>query len=108
MIKNFILFFILFIGLSAFAEANCVITNMLSGNNVQYCNTISGNKKCKIVRIGDEYIDYRFDGIIKSIGNRSVLYQDGKIVRIGDEYINYRFDGIIKSIGNRSVLYQTF
>ncbi len=103
--KIFIIVLILFFGLSSFAD-NCVLTELINGNNIQTCKTISGNKKCFISKIGNENIDYRFDGKINHIGDKNVYYQNGKISKIGDEHITYRFDGVISEIGNRKVYYK--
>jgi imidazolonepropionase-like amidohydrolase len=104
--KIFISVLILFFGLPAFADDNCVITDIINGKNIHTCKTVYGDKKCLISRIGDDSIDYRFDGQINRIGNKNVYYQNGKIVKIGDDSIRYWSDGKILEIGDKTVYYQ--
>ena len=122
MLKKFLfVFFILFIGLSAFADEYCTITQIFYGNNIhEYSKYRTEPIKERIhhighdvfrywpngeiLRIGDKSVSVN-NGRITSIGNKSVKYDiDGKILRIGEDSVSYN-NGRITAIGNKSVKY---
>ncbi len=106
MIKNFILFFILFIGLSAFADEYCTITEIFHGNNIHIYSKYKINPvKERIGAIGNDYFRYWSDGELQSIGNQNVSINNGRITSIGNKSVKYDPDGKIWKIGNDSVSY---